>query len=131
MIVIFRRWGGSISFLDTKIGRDSRNNFSSSVYRKPTFSGLGISCFSSIPFRFKVNSIYILLHRVYHVSSSYLNFHEELNILSGFFCINGYPNHLFDSCVFKFLNKKCDNLVTQPELSLDQNPFFSLSYFGV
>ena len=122
---------GSISFLDTKIGRDSRNNFSSSVYRKPTFSGLGISFFSFIPFRFKVNSIYTLLHRAYHVSSSYLNFHEEINFLSGFFCNNGYPKHLFDSCVSKFLNKKYDNLATQPELSLDQDFFFSLPYFGV
>ena len=33
---------GSIFFLDTKIARDSRNNFSSDVYRKPTFSGLAI-----------------------------------------------------------------------------------------
>ena len=96
---------GSISFLDTKIGRDSRNNFSSNVYRKPTFSGLGIFC-SFTPFRFKVNSIYTLLHRACSVSSSYLNFHEELNFLSGFICNNGFPKHLFGSCNFKFSNKK-------------------------
>ena len=47
----------SLSFLDVDIKRN-KNKFSTSVFRKPTFSGLGISYFSFCSYRFKITSTY-------------------------------------------------------------------------
>ena len=40
----------------------SNNCFNTTVHRKPTFSGQGLSFFSNCTFRFKVNGIKTLLH---------------------------------------------------------------------
>ena len=60
----------SISFLDIKIQRND-SQFITSVYRKPTFSGLGTSYFSFCPYKFKINSIKTLLNRAYKLCSNF------------------------------------------------------------
>ena len=62
----------SLSFLDVSVCRNA-DGFSTSVFRKLTFSGLGISFFSFCSKNFKSNSIMTLLHRAYNVCSSYSN----------------------------------------------------------
>jgi len=56
----------SLPFLDVSVDR-SNNNFNTSVFRKTTFSGLGISYFSYCENRFKINSILTLIHRAYKI----------------------------------------------------------------
>ena len=62
----------SISFLDIKITRDN-NKFMTSVYRKPTFSGVFTNFESFIPKSYKYNLLFTLLHRD-------LNFAQILNV---------------------------------------------------
>ena len=58
-----------LNFLDVTINRID-DQFSTSVYRKPTFTGLGL-CFDSFtPRSFKINLISCLIHRGYKISSS-------------------------------------------------------------
>ena len=57
----------------------------SSVYSKPTFSGQGISYFSYMSFRLKLNSVRTLLHRAYGVSSLFLSLHKEFLYLKNYF----------------------------------------------
>ena len=57
----------------------------SSAYRKPTFTGLGLNFISFIPYIYKINSIHTLLQRAYSVSSSYVNFHAEIEYLKDYF----------------------------------------------
>ena len=57
----------SLSFLDVDIKRN-KNKFSTSVYRKLTFSGLGVSYFSFCSYRFKINSITTIGGQIYRVS---------------------------------------------------------------
>ena len=94
-----------IPFLDLNI-KKTNNGLSTSIYRKPTFSGLGISFFSYCSFRFKVNSIRILLHRAYTLSSSYLDFHNDIIFLKDFFYNNGFTTDLFEKTLNKFLQSK-------------------------
>ena len=96
--------GGSLPFLDTLISRDN-NSFISSVYRKPTFTGLGTSFFSFWEFRFKIESTFTLLHRAYSIASFYQLFHDEVQYLISYFFNNGYPKHLILSCIKKFYVK--------------------------
>ena len=65
---------GSFSFLDSTNHRKP-NSLSTSVYRKPTFSGLGLSFFSFIPKRFKMNCISTFLHRAYVICFTNLFMH--------------------------------------------------------
>ena len=73
-----------LPFLDCNVNRKT-NCFDISVYRKNTFSGLGLCFFSFCSFNFKVNSIKTLLARAYSICSTYQNFHEELVFLRNFF----------------------------------------------
>jgi len=66
-----------LSFLDVKVKREG-SKFVTSVYRKPSFSGLGLSFFSFCPFRFKINVLKNLLFRAFNICSSYNLFHNEL-----------------------------------------------------
>ena len=115
-----------LAFLDSCITRVN-NCFISDIYRKPTFSGLGLSYFSFVSFRFKINSIQTLLHRAYNVTSNYLCLHKELTFLKHFFTQNGYPLKLIDSQIRKFLNSKFSPATS----TVTQRSFFlSLPYFG-
>ena len=62
----------SLAFLDVLIDK-TINGFSSSVYRKPTFTGLTMNFNSFAPFLYKINLIKTLIHRSYSICSSYIN----------------------------------------------------------
>ena len=71
-----------LNFLDIEVQRSEI--FSTSVYRKSTFSGLGLSFFSFCSQNFKICSIKTLLYRAYRISSSYFKLHQEFNFLKKF-----------------------------------------------
>ena len=49
-----------LPFLDCLVHKN--NIFNTSVYRKPTFSGLSMSYFRFVPFNLKINSFKTLTH---------------------------------------------------------------------
>ena len=55
------------------------------IYRKPTFSGLGMSFFSYCTSRFKMNCVLTLMSRAYKVCTSYIILNNELCFLKVFF----------------------------------------------
>ena len=74
--------------------------------------------FSYCSFRFKVNSIRTLLRRTYTLSSSYLDFHNDVMFLKKFFYNNGFTTDLFEKTLNKFLqNKYCPKqpIITVPK----------------
>ena len=94
-----------LPFLDLLIEKcDDKLNFS--IYRKPSFSGLGTSFFSYCHFNFKINAVKTLLHIAFSLSSSYLYFHREILFLKKYFHDNGFSIHLFDKLVGSFLNNQ-------------------------
>ena len=64
----------SISFLDIKISRDN-NKLTTSVYRKPTFSGVFTNFGSFIPKSYKYNLLFTLLHKAFKLCSNFEHFH--------------------------------------------------------
>ena len=113
-------------FLDITINK-SDNSFS--IYRKPTFSGLGMSFFSHCPKIFKVNAIKTLIYRAYNLCSNYNLFHEEMEFLIKFFTDNGYPSKV----IYKYIRNFLDNIYhpkapvsTVPKL----NFYCKLPYIG-
>ena len=94
----------SISFLDIKINRDN-NRFLTSVYRKPTFSGVFTNFDSYIPLSYKSGLISSLLYRAFKLCSNFEIFHQEIIFLKDIFKRNGYPSNFIDKCVKTFLDK--------------------------
>ena len=80
-----------ISFLDIKITRDN-NKFMTSVYGKPTFSGVFTNFGSFIP-------------KSYKFFSNFERFHQEIDKLKTIFENNGYPKSFVDFCIKKYLDK--------------------------
>ena len=83
-----------LPFLDLLIEKDcSRTNVS--VYRKPSFTGLGINFLSACFEKYKTNAIMTLVHRAYNLSSNYAAFHKEITFLHSFFKSNGFNGDIF------------------------------------
>ena len=106
----------SISLLDVSVNRNA-DGFSTSVFRKPKFSGLGISFFSFCSKNFKTNSILTLLHRAYNVCSSNSNLHYEFNCVTSFFKSNGMIAVIDRG---ELIPVYCIWLTTQYELQVDK-----------
>ena len=118
----------SLPFLDLNIKR-TESGFVTSIYRKDTFTGLGLHFLSFEPFKYKINSIKTLIYRAYNICSTHFNFHSEIKFLKEFFHNNGFPEAIFHKCVRNFLNnlyvpKVC--APTVPKMKL----YFSLPYYG-
>ena len=65
-----REENNSLCFLDVKFFRDS-GKFHTSVYRKPTLSGVLINVESFLPILYKYNLSSTLLHSDFMICSSY------------------------------------------------------------
>ena len=76
-----------------------------SVYRKPTFTGVFTNFQSFIPDIYKRGLIETLLHRSFRLCSNYENFHWEIETLKSILKHNSYPHSILDHCIKKFLNK--------------------------
>ena len=67
-------------FLDFLFTREG-NKFASSVYRKPTFTGVYTNFKSFLPLKYKVGLIHTLLYRIYNICSSFEHIVKEINNL--------------------------------------------------
>ena len=110
-----------ISFLDIKITRDN-NKFMTSVYRKPTFSGVFTNFGSFIPKSYKYNLLFTLLHRAFKLCSNFERFHQEIDKLKTIFENNGYPKSFVDFCIKKYLDKV---FIKKKVVLKTSRPFFS------
>ena len=91
-----------LPFLDVLVTRDN-NIFHTSVYRKPTFTGLGLNFYSFCPTFYKNNSCKTLIDRAYKISSNYNNLHSEILVLRKYFKDNNYNSFNFEYLVNKYL----------------------------
>ena len=101
-----------LPFLDVNI-LFSNGKFSTTVYRKPTFTGLFTNFESFIPITYKQGLINTLLFRYFNISSSYAIFHAEIEKFRQIMTKNGYPDKFFDKIVRSFLNKIFEKAPTE------------------
>ena len=94
----------TFSFLDVKLCCEN-NKVTTSVHRKPTFSGVFTSFKSFIPTVQKLCLVYTLLYRWFNITSSFEKFHNEINALTLIFKLNGYAIQLIDRCINGFFKK--------------------------
>ena len=94
---------GSLSFLDVKICRKN-GKFVTSVYRKPTFSGVFINYESIIP-RYQRRGLLDTFHRSFIICCDFKTFHFEIDHLKNILIKHNYPLNFIDLCIKSFLNK--------------------------
>ena len=85
------------SFLDVQIIRED-NTFITSVYRKPTFSGVDIHFDSFLPSTYKFGTVYTLPYRCLRIFSSWTKLYNDLVCLKEIFLKNGYPEDFVNKC---------------------------------
>ena len=89
--------------VDIKTTRRNQQ-FKTSVYRKPTLSGVFTHYESYLDQTYKKSLIYTLLCRCFSVCSDYSLFHLEVKNLSEFLKKKGYLSGIMEQSMKSFLN---------------------------
>ena len=97
--------GNSLSFLDVLVSREG-TKFSTSLYRKSTFSGLYSNFSSFLPVEYKKGLIFTLLYRGFTLCTDFDKFQNELLFLKRVLNRNQYPRSFVDECIRKFFDKR-------------------------
>ena len=119
------------SFLDVLISKSDIYN--TSIYRKPTFSGIYLNFNSYVPLTYKKGFMLCLLYRAFRICSDWNLIHEEIKHLKSIWINNKYPIELIDFCVNKFKNKFLNKLFqkTNPEIDSPKKEIrITLAYIG-
>jgi len=116
----------SLPFLDVLVTREG-NKFTTGIYRKDTFTGLGLNFMSFVPNLYKINSIKTLIHRAYNICSTWIQFDLEIQKLKEYFTNNGYPSSLFEKYVKRFLCEKVNPIVKNND---KQVKYLKLPFLG-
>ena len=95
---------GRLPFLDMMIDRND-GKIKTSVYRKPTFTGIYTHFDSFLPSIYKFGLLSTLLFRYFSICSTYMLFHLEIVELKNIFLRNGYPSKFIHESIYKFMNK--------------------------
>ena len=111
----------SLPFLDILISR-SENSFKTSVYHKPTFSGVYSNFHCFIYDQYEIGLIFTLLFRTFSIVSDFSRFHTEVSHLKDILRKKAFLIKLVDNCIKTFLNKKF--LHTPVALTVEKKELF-------
>ena len=107
----------------------SNHQFVTSIYRKPTFSGVYTNYSSFIPDLYKQSLVSTLLFCIFTVCSSWELMHREVESLKLILRKNSYPKYLTEKLVKKFFNKV--KVVKTPVATVPKQQFtIVLPYLG-
>ena len=121
---------GSLAFLDVFVSR-MRGQFVTSVYRKPTFSGVYTHYDSYIPQQYKSGLVYTLLHRSFNICTNWEQIHREIGTIKSVMLKNGYPAILIEKTVNYFLNKLFVKREVQSTTQSSKTYQIILPYLGI
>ena len=117
-----------MSFLDVQIIRENKT-FTTSVYCKPTFSGVDTHFDSFLPSNYKFGTAYALAYRCLQILSSWTKLHNELVCLKEIFLKNGYPEDFINKCFKIFIDNI--HVVKDTTLTVEKKPLvLFLPYLG-
>ena len=94
-----------LPFLDVLVTREG-DSLLTSIYRKPTFSGLYTNFYSYISEKYKKGLIFSLIFRIFTFTVDWNKFHTEVEYLKEILRKNSYPEYFIDKCIKMFLDKK-------------------------
>ena len=117
-----------MSFLDVEIIPEDKT-FTTSVYRKPTFSEVDIYCDRFLPSTYKFGTVYTLLYRCFQICSSWTKLHTELVFLKQIVLENGYPESFINKRFKRFMDSI--HIIKETTVTVEKKPFVQvLPYLG-
>ena len=120
-----------LSFLDVLLTQTTDGSIVTSIYRKPTFSGLYMKWDSFVPKSYKKGLVNSLVFRAWKLCSSYVLFRSEILFVRELLMSNEYPANTIDSIVHRFLSKQFSNTdVMQPYGPHKRRVYLCLPYVG-
>ena len=119
----------SLPFLDVFVMRDS-GKFITSVYRKPTFSGVYTNYNSYIPLSYKTSLVSTLLYRAYTICSNWKQIHAEFSTIKSVMAKNCFPSLLLDQAIARFMNTVKSSATKNEQQPDDRKLTIVLPYLG-
>ena len=109
----------------------NKPSLETSVYRKPTGTGLLTIFICFTPSKYKNGLIKTLLDRCYKINNAWVHFDKDLESLTKFLNKNQFPTKLMNKVTKKYLNLKLEKrpLENNTEVRIDTR-FFKLPYIG-
>ena len=101
-----------LSFLDTTVYK-GLTTFHTTMYRKPTFTGVYLHWTSLTSRRYKIALIYSLLNRTWKICSEENERNNELATLKEILLRNEYPEHVIDQEFKKFIKSRTGESIEQ------------------
>lgn len=96
-----------ISFIGLTISHNDCNGvhgYLTSVYRKPTFTGLFTNYNSFTPLLYRLSVFKCLIYRAFQLCSNWSQIHDEISYLKSLLLRNAYPLWILDSIVKRSIN---------------------------
>ena len=118
-----------LNFMDISIKRNQDDSFTTSVYRKETFTGLATNYLSFVPNIFKINAVNTRIHRAHKICSSMALISTEMEFLTKYFAGNRYPKNIVTHAIRKyrrFMNQPT-NKTPNPDTEKRGATFLSLT----
>jgi len=119
----------SLAFLDTKTTL-TEGGLTSEVYRKQTNTNVILNMCAFCPSQWKFGLITCFLNRAYTVCSTWSLFHMEITKLMDIFTSNGYPRHILEQCINKFVAKKFNSDNVRESESEEKQYVICIPYVG-
>jgi hypothetical protein len=114
----------TLAFLDVFITRNSDGTLSTSVYRKPQFTGLYLRWDSFVPKQYKKGLVNCLIYRAWRICSCLDNFYSEVDFIKSILVNNGYPQNFILSVVRKFMHSKFSSDIKEPVYGPEKKPIY-------
>ena len=96
-----------LPFLDVNVYRSYESQtFMTSLYRKPTFSGMYTNFKSFIATKYKYSLISSLLYRVFMICTNYNSIVTEIECLKLIWLKNAFPMRVIDRMILNFFDKR-------------------------
>ena len=98
----------SLPFLDIRITRNpvhQHEKLATTVYRKPTFSGLMLKWSSFVPTHYKKSAVSSMIYRAIRLCSTYTSLHQEFLFIKRIALANGYPINVIEQQIRKTLTR--------------------------
>ena len=118
---------GILNFLDVKV--NNNDLFLTSVYHKPTFTGLLMNFRSFVPVDYKKRLVLTLTDRIYKINNTWNGFHNDIKTLGHYLSRNLFPKRFFETNIKKFLNHKFSDNKKEEEIRSEIR-YFRLPYIG-
>ncbi|CAF0726153.1 unnamed protein product [Adineta ricciae] len=131
----------TLSFLDVKIQRTTSllTPFITSIYRKPSFTGLILKWSSYVPKTYKVSAISSMIYRAIKICSTFDLMVDEFNFIRNIALKNEYPINFIESQIRKTLNRYYNSsnelkptkpVSTMPDTKKTTQLYIDIPYFG-